>query len=79
MTASRRMRRVGCPRRKPMARNTPISWVRSLSEPIIVMNTTSASMAMTTPTIAQLKLRAVFHPDRFGVVSACDGEARGGP
>ena len=41
-----------CTCRNPMARNTPISRVRSLTEPITVRNTTSASMAMTTPTIA---------------------------
>ena len=38
-----------------MARNTPISVVRSLTEPIMVMNTTRTSMPTTTPTIARLK------------------------
>ena len=52
MTASIRIRRVMCTRRKPMALNTPISRVRSLTDPMTVMNTTKASMAMTTLTIA---------------------------
>ena len=52
MTASMRTSRVMWTRRKPMARNTPISRVRSLTEPITVMKTTSASIAITTPTMA---------------------------
>ena len=47
--------RVICACRKPMARNTPISVVRSLTEPIMVRNTTRTSMPTTTPTIARLK------------------------
>ena len=38
-----------------MARNTPISVVRSLTEPIMVRNTTRTSMPTTMPTIARLK------------------------